>query len=41
LDGKPVSLTFCDYASAGNTYSKESRFRFGFHSLLDPAKKIE
>jgi DUF1680 family protein len=39
--GTPVSLTFCDYASAGNTYSEESRFRIWFPQLLDPAKKME
>jgi DUF1680 family protein len=37
--GKPVSLTFCDYSSAGNTYSEESRFRVWFPQLIDPAKK--
>lgn len=35
---KPVSLTFCDYSSAGNTYSEESRFRVWFPQLLDPTK---
>jgi len=39
--GTPVSLTFCDYASAGNTYSEESRFKIWFPQLLDPAKKME
>lgn len=38
--GKPVSLTFCDYSSAGNTYSEESRFRVWFPQLLDPTKKL-
>lgn len=38
--GKPVSLTFCDYASAGNTYSEESRFRVWFPQLLDPRVKM-
>ncbi|GEO10154.1 glycoside hydrolase family 127 protein [Segetibacter aerophilus] len=38
--GKPVSLTFCDYSSAGNTYSEDSRFRVWFPQLLDPRKKL-
>jgi DUF1680 family protein len=37
----PVLLTFCDYASAGNTYSENSRFRVWFPQLLDPTKKLE
>jgi len=37
--GKPVSLTFCNYSSAGNTYTEESRFRIWFPQLLDPSKK--
>lgn len=39
--GKPVSLTFCNYSSAGNTYTEESRFRIWFPQLLDPSKKGE
>lgn len=39
--GKPISLTFCDYASAGNTYNEDSRFRVWFPQLLDPTKKLE
>lgn len=38
--GKPVSLTFCDYASAGNTYNEDSRFRVWFPQLLDPRVKL-
>lgn len=37
--GKPVALPFCDYASAGNTYTEESYFRTWFPQLLDPSKK--
>lgn len=37
---KPVSLTFCDYSSAGNTYSEASRFRVWFPQLLDPRIKL-
>lgn len=37
--GKPVGLPFCDYASAGNTYTEESYFRTWFQQLLDPSKK--
>ncbi|MBE7172119.1 MAG: glycoside hydrolase family 127 protein [Williamsia sp.] len=36
---KPVALLFCDYASAGNTYTEESYFRSWFPQLLDPSKK--
>jgi len=39
--GKPVSLTFCDYASAGNTYNETSRFRVWFPQLLDPRIKLK
>ncbi len=34
--GKPVLLTFCDYASAGNTYNEKSRFRIWLPQLIDP-----
>lgn len=37
--GKPVALPFCDYASAGNTYTDESYFRTWFPQLIDPSKK--
>jgi uncharacterized protein len=37
--GKPVSLEFCDYGSAGNTYNEQSRFRIWFPQLLDPSEK--
>ncbi|MCE5178434.1 MAG: glycoside hydrolase family 127 protein [Porphyromonadaceae bacterium] len=36
--GQPVALDLCDYASAGNTYSKKSRFRAWFPQLVDPGK---
>lgn len=29
-------ISFCDYASAGNTYDEHSRFRVWFPQLLDP-----
>ena len=32
-------VTFCDYASAGNTYDEHSRFRVWFPQLLDPRNK--
>lgn len=36
----PVSsLLFCDYSSAGNTISEQSRFRVWLPQLIDPAKK--
>ncbi|RIH63809.1 hypothetical protein D1164_17900 [Mariniphaga sediminis] len=31
-------LTFCDYASAGNTFDERSRFRVWFPQLIDPRK---
>jgi hypothetical protein len=31
---KPVPLLLCDYASAGNTYDDQSRFRIWIHSCL-------
>ena len=31
-------ITFCDYASAGNTYSSDSRFRVWSPYILDPVK---
>jgi len=31
-------VTFCDYASAGNSYNERSRFRVWFPQLLDPRK---
>lgn len=34
----PISLVLCDYASAGNTYDEQSRFRVWFPQLLDPSK---
>lgn len=36
--GQPVALDLCDYASAGNTYSEQSRFRTWFPQLVDPRK---
>lgn len=36
--GQPVTLMFCDYASAGNTYNQDSRFRVWFPQLYDPRK---
>lgn len=36
---KPVNLTFCDYSSAGNTFSSASRYRFWFPQLIDPTGK--
>jgi hypothetical protein len=37
---KPVSLMFCDYQSAGNTFSTASRFRTWFPQLIDAEKKV-
>jgi DUF1680 family protein len=34
---KPVSMTLCDYSSAGNTWDERSLFRVWFPQLLDPA----
>jgi DUF1680 family protein len=34
---KPVSLTLCDYSSAGNTWDERSLFRVWFPQLIDPA----
>jgi hypothetical protein len=36
---KPVSLSFCDYGSAGNTYNEQSRLRVWLPQLLEPSKK--
>lgn len=35
---QPKMLQFCDYGSAGNTYSEQSRFRIWFPQLLDPSE---
>ncbi|HPG38428.1 MAG TPA: glycoside hydrolase family 127 protein [bacterium] len=35
--GKPRNLVFCDYASAGNTWNGQSRFRVWLPQMLDPA----
>ncbi len=35
---QPVSLTLCDYASAGNTNDEHSRFRTWLPQLIDPSK---
>jgi len=37
--GRPRTLVFCDYASAGNTWNGESRFRVWLPQVLDPARK--
>lgn len=37
---KPVALLFCDYQSAGNTFSQDSRFRTWFPQLIDAEKKV-
>jgi DUF1680 family protein len=34
----PVYVHFCDYASAGNTWTDESHFRSWFPVLLDPSR---
>lgn len=38
--GSPLMLSFCDYASAGNTYTEDSRFRIWLPQLLDPQKLV-
>ena len=38
---QPVVLTLCDYASAGNTYNENSRFRTWFPLLVDPSIQTE
>ena len=35
---QPVSVTLCDYASAGNTNDEHSRFRTWLPQLIDPSK---
>jgi uncharacterized protein len=35
---QPISLTLCDYASAGNTNDEHSRFRTWLPQLIDPSK---
>lgn len=35
---QPISLTLCDYASAGNTNDENSRFRVWLPQLIDPSK---
>jgi DUF1680 family protein len=37
---KSISLVLCDYASAGNTYDKHSRFRTFLPQLFDPQRNI-
>lgn len=34
-NARPLNLTFCDYSSAGNTFSNASRYRIWFPQLLD------
>lgn len=38
LEAKPISLTLCDYASAGNTWNEGSRFRVWLPQLYDAEK---
>ena len=38
---QPVSLTLCDYASAGNTNDETSRFRVWLPQLINPSKLPE
>ena len=38
-NAKIVYLTFCDYSSAGNTFSETSRYRIWFPQLLDVTGK--
>ena len=38
LEGKPVNIMLCDYASAGNTWEQGSRFRVWLPQLYDPEK---
>lgn len=35
---QPVTITLCDYASAGNTIDEHSRFRTWLPQLIDPSK---
>lgn len=35
---KPVAVPFCDFISAGNTWSDESRYRVWIPRLLDPSR---
>ncbi len=35
---KPIQITLCDYASAGNTFDAASRFRVWMPQLIDPQK---
>jgi DUF1680 family protein len=37
-NNKSEPLIFCDFASAGNTYNTESRFRVWLPQMLDPRK---
>ena len=36
---KPLSLLFCDYLSAGNTFTEASRFRTWYPQLIDVSEK--
>jgi uncharacterized protein len=36
--GKPVPVTFCDYASAGNAWDGQNRLRVWLEQLYDPEK---
>jgi DUF1680 family protein len=37
---KPLPLLFCDYLSAGNTFSEASRFRTWYPQLIDVSQKM-
>jgi len=37
-ENKPVDITFCDYASAGNTLDEHSWFRIWLPQSFDPRK---
>jgi DUF1680 family protein len=37
---KPLPLLFCDYLSAGNTFSAASRFRTWYPQLIDVSEKV-
>lgn len=37
--GKPREIVLCDYASAGNTWNRDSRFRVWWPKVLNPMEK--
>lgn len=37
---KPLPLLFCDYLSAGNTFTEASRFRTWYPQLIDVSEKV-